>query len=270
MQKDIDKFLEYVLVIQGNSQSTAKNYENYLGRFLSLTGISDIKDITLKIVNDFIISMKKEQYNNRTINYHLTALKCWLKYESKVNGHTVINVHDFTHLKFEKPKIEIASKEIMRNIGRTNLNALESAVLNSFLSTGLRLAELLSLNIEDIDFENNRITVRGKGSKLRLVFMAESMNKSIREFIGDRKAGQVFPYHREKIYRIVRDIGRAVGISLYPHKLRHIFATNLLENGAPMQAVSKMLGHSSVTTTEMYSHVSNESLQEAFNKYHHK
>jgi len=197
-----------------------------------------------------------------------------LKYEAKVNKKIVLSPHEVENLKFDKPKIDVPAKDIINKLSTLDLSKRDSTILYCFLATGLRVSELQKLKIEDIDFENKKITIRGKGGKLRLVFLTDQVVQIIKDYIDNSKEGFLFVGHKNlpitvmTIYRIIKSIGEQINQKLYPHMLRHIFATNMLQNGAPIQAVQHLLGHSSIQTTEMYSHISNESLQENYRQYH--
>jgi len=257
---------------QGNSSQTSINYARYLDRFIYETNINSIEEINTKLINDFIIKMQEKKYKNQTINYILTAVRCWLKYEIKTNNANVMSPKMIDNLKFDRPKIDIDAKDILQKLSATKFSKRDTMVINLFLSTGLRLSELKSILIQDIRNNNNQIsiTVRGKGGKLRLVFISDEVYILLQQYIGSRKDGELFSENIKTLYRIIKNAGVKIGCNLYPHKLRHIFATDMLQNGAPIQSVQHILGHSSITTTEMYSHISNNTLYNAFKKYHQK
>jgi site-specific recombinase XerD len=262
-----EKYIEYVNLIQGNSPRTTANYNRYLKQFIRETGIKKIEEINTKTVNDFILSFKKNGYKNQTINYVLTAVRCWLKYEIKTNNAKVMSPKLIDNLKFSRPKMDIPATKIIEKINNLALSYRDKAIVHTFLSTGLRLSELSSIKIEDIDLEN-KISIRGKGGKLRLVFLSEKLKPILQDYIAGKKEGLLFPFSNQTIHRAIKSIGKKIGYNLHPHKLRHVFATNLLQNGCPIQHVQAILGHSSISTTQIYSHISNKSLQEEFKKYH--
>lgn len=261
------EFIKHVELAQGNSQPTVINYQRYLNHFLRLSKIKRVEKITPKVINDFIFEFKAEGKKNQTINMALTAIRQWLKYEIKINNKNVMSSKLIDNLKFKKEKISLNAKDLIQKINSLDLSSRNNAIIQILLSTGLREDELRRIKAEDINHQNKSLSVLGKGGKLRLVFLTPEALNSISSL--NIQSGPLFPITNQTIYRAVRSIGNKLNIKLYPHMLRHIFATNLLENGAPIQTVQHLLGHSSISTTEMYSHISNSALKDSFEKYHH-
>lgn len=264
------QYLEYLLQVQGNSSQTYLNYNRYLNFFIATSGVRSVTDVNLKHIDDFIIFCKNNNYKNQTINYMLTAIRCWLKYELRTTKNDkILSAKLIDNLKFKKTKIEIPTQAILNSVTELTktLPLRDKVILELFLSTGLRLSELKNIKVSDIDFTDGSISVLGKGDKLRVVFLSEKMKLLLKEYIKEDQE-VLFPFTVKTIYRIIKDIGKKVGHNIHPHKLRHVFATNMLENEAPIQIVQHLLGHSSIQTTEMYSHIRNSSLKKAFEKYH--
>ena len=162
----------------------------------------------------------------------------------------------------------------------------DRAILELLFSTGMRVSELANLEIEKINLERDEFTVRGKGDKPRVVFLTQTAKQAVKEYLAKRhdvspfifvchdrakgKRGQTGPLTPRSIQRIVEHYAKAAGITKHitPHTLRHTFATDLLRSGADIRSVQSMLGHESITTTQIYTHVTNQRLREVHNKYH--
>ena len=151
----------------------------------------------------------------------------------------------------------------------------DRAILETLFSTGLRVSELVSLKRDEIDFNRGEFSVRGKGSKIRVVFLSKIAIDAIRSYLDKRTdvEPELFPLTTRTVQRIVRKYAIRAGIigkKVSPHSLRHSYATDLLRNGADIRSVQAMLGHASVTTTQIYTHVTDKQLREVHEQFHAK
>jgi site-specific recombinase XerD len=298
LNKIIREFLEHCEIEKGHSNLTIRNYEHYLGRFNEFAqdnNINEIENINLELIRNFRLWLNRQPgKNDRTLtkqtqNFHLIALRALLKYCAK---------RDITTLSAEKidladtPEREIVvldPQEIERLLDTPSTATVtgkrDRAILELLFSTGLRLAELVSLNIENINLDSGEFSVLGKGGKIRVVFISPRAKDALHNYLKTRldtdpalfirqtkKTNQSLRLSPRQIERIVKAAAIKAGIAkaVHPHTLRHMFATDLLQGGADLRSVQTLLGHSSVTTTQIYTHISNPQLKKVHSTSHGK
>jgi site-specific recombinase XerD len=294
------EFLEHVEIERGNSLKTVNNYDHYLSRFFAFAKISEPKQITDDKIREFRLFLNRQPgvkirgqqastLKKNTQNYHLIALRAFLKYLMKRDV-TSLSPDRIELAKIKERSLDLISvdelnrllKAPLENNKGNNLKCFrDKAILELFFSTGLRLSELCSLD-RDIDLSKDEFSVRGKGEKVRVVFLSQSAKNAIREYLKNRKDMDepLFTQNsRNKktdrltprsIERIVKYYAIKAGISkkVTPHVIRHSFATDLLSNGADIRSVQMMLGHANIATTQIYTHVTDRQLKDIHKKYH--
>lgn len=297
----IKQFLEYCEVAQNKSLKTLENYRHYLKRFEDfLAEDIDPRDISLQKVQNYRLFLNRyiddrgRTLNIKTQTYHIIALRAFLKYLIK------IDVKTLPPEKIELPKIPERTVEaltieelerLFQAVDRTKKYAdRDIAILETLYSTGLRVSELVSLNCEQVDLKRREFMVRGKGKKPRIVFLSKKAAETIKNYLKTRndnfkalflnsgkgqKKEDILDENKRRLTRVsieslVRKYALKAGIikKVTPHVLRHTYATQLLINGADIRSVQEMLGHSSITTTQIYTHLSNKRLREVHDKYH--
>lgn len=272
MKKDIQalkkEYLEYLEINKNRSYLTIKNYTTWIDVFIRETNIRSLKNVNLKVTEEFARTMKNKGISYRTINYYLIAMRCFIGHYRE-RGYKIINPKLIELIQVPQTKITLPTKKEIEMLFSAELPIREKTMLEFLFSTGLRIKEFQSLKIEDIDFENNKISVIGKGKKIRLVFFSETTAKFLKKFIQEKKHGKLFELSTRSIQKIMKKIAKIAGITsdITPHMIRHMFATNMLQRGANIHSVQKILGHTSVATTEKYLHVSDSHLQEEHTKY---
>jgi len=294
-------FLEYLEIEKGRSPLTIRNYEFYLQRFLDWAKDPSPDDVDSELVRQYRLHLNRLEDPKRgllkksTQNYHLIALRSFLKYLAR---------HDIESMAPEK--IELAKQgsrepsfldavdleRLLEAPSKSNasdiLKLRDRAILELFFSTGMRVSELAKLKKDQINLDREEFSVRGKGDKVRVVFLANQARHWLHEYLkhrdddspymfvrhdraksGSEAAGPITP---RSIERLVHRYSVEAGIpkKVSPHTLRHSFATDLLMNGADIRSVQSMLGHSSITTTQIYTHVTNQQLQEVHRAFHAK
>jgi site-specific recombinase XerD len=309
LQRYNQQFLEYLEVERNRSKLTLRNYEHYLKRFTDFCakqGVTDPSDIDLEIVRSFRIFLNRLTENGKSLkvitqNYHLIALRSFLKYLSKRD------VKSMAPEKIELPKTPsrhvefLDPEEVNRLIEATSMEkskitaARDKAILEFLFSTGLRISEMVGLNKDSLNLKRGEFTVRGKGDKLRLVFLSKTAVDSLEKYLDMREDNSkaLFIRHDEKesvekqinsitkpipgltarsIQRIIKKHAKVAGITkkITPHTLRHSFATDLLTNGADIRAVQELLGHASISTTQIYTHLTNRRLRDVYESFHGK
>jgi site-specific recombinase XerD len=286
---------------KGRASMTISNYDFYLTRFIEWAGDPNPEDVTDSMVTNFRLWLNRLEDKTRgnlkksTQNYHLIALRSFLKYLAKKNIKTLApekielakqGTHEPVFLDAED--IERLIEEPTRTIQSDILQARDRAVLELFFSTGMRVSELANLQRDQINLNKDEFTVRGKGDKTRVVFLSQSARNWLKKYLELRKDESPFMFVRHdraatmkndkdtgpltprSIERLVKRYALAAGIpkDISPHSLRHSFATDLLMNGADLRSVQVMLGHSSITTTQIYTHVTNKQLKEVHQAFH--
>lgn len=302
LSKLIQEFLEYLEIEKGRSPKTIRNYSFYLQRFLEWSGLKDPSKIDQRIIKNYRLWLNRQTdaanqpIKKNTQNYHLIALRAFLKWLAKQDIKTMAP-EKIELAKMPDRQIEFLEGSDLENFleGPHNIEQPEilkyrdKAILETLFSTGLRVSELAGLKKEDINLKKDEFTVRGKGSKLRIVFLSNQAKHWIDKYLKARKdmSEYLFTNHdkagkkRNKakddqgltprsIQRIVQKYAKLAGITkkITPHVLRHSFATDLLQNGADIRAVQSMLGHSSITTTQVYTHVTDKRLREVYKNFH--
>ncbi len=302
----IRDFLEYCEIEKGHSELTIRNYEHYLYRFLEYlernrSYPANSKTITLDKIRSYRIYLNRlagtgdQQMKKITQNYHLIAIRAFLKYLAK---------RDIESLAPEKIELAEAKRKQIAFLDSEEIEALiaaprkfckkeyiakrDEAILETLFSTGLRVSELVALNRDQINFKKEEILIRGKGGKDRVVFISPAAFSAIGAYLktrkddyrplfihygGIRKGDEEFlRLTQRSIQRLVTKYAKLAGITkkVTPHTLRHSFATDLLQNGADLRSVQEMLGHSSITTTQMYTHITNKQLKEVHRAFHAK
>jgi site-specific recombinase XerD len=288
------EFLEYTEIEKGRSLKTVENYDRYLSRFLAFSKAKSPSDITESLLREYRLwlnrqaTVKGDSIKKKTQNYYLIALRAFLKYLSK-HGHEVVSPETIELAKVGERHIDlITPDELNRLFKAPDSNTIEglrdTAVLETLFSTGLRLSELCSLPRE-INLKSDEISVRGKGDKIRVVFLSPAAKEAIKAYISKRKdmhdalfvqasdkGTDVAPLYPRAVQRMIRRYATKAGIGkkVTPHVVRHMFATDLLSNGADLRSVQMLLGHANIATTQIYTHVTNKQLRDTHAKFHSK
>jgi len=291
-------YIEHLEVEGGRSTHTAENYTLYLERFIEFTDDIMVEKISMDLIRKYRLWLNRYINNNSdelstiTQSYHLIALRGFLGYLSKRN------ITSLSPEKIELPKVTrkqvtfLHYDEVERLLSQINLETEQGlrdrAIIELLFSSGLRVSELVNLNREHINTKRREFMVRGKGQKDRPVFISESASLHVDNYLKARTdnlqplfisySRNVEPsmdgdYRRlgaRSVQRIINKYTKLAGITKHvsPHTMRHSFATDLLMNGADIRSVQVMLGHSSISTTQIYTHVTDEHLREVHEKFH--
>jgi len=297
------QFLEYLEIEKGCSLLTIRAYRHYLKRFYNWLSenypITKPEDINLEAIRRYRLYLAHIRNRNGvglrriTQNYHVVALRAFLRYLVVQRDIPTLSPdkielpkqgsRSVSFLDSERIKRLLDSPQISNRIGLR-----DKAILETLFSTGLRVSELVRLNRDQIDFKRQEFGVRGKGNKLRVVFLSDTASQWIKRYLESRKDhfkplfirysgavdteknGEKMRLTARSIEEIVTKYAKRCGlpIKVSPHTLRHSFATDLLIGGADLRSVQEMLGHESIRTTQVYTHVTNRHLKEVHKAFH--
>ena len=291
-------FIEYLEVEGGRMPKTAENYKFYLDRFVSFAGDIPVASITPELLRKYRLWLNRleDEHGNTlsmiTQSYHLIALRGFLRYLMRRD------IPSMSPDKIELPKVHrkqvtfLHFDEITRLLEQIDCSdetgLRDRAIIELLFSSGLRVSELVNLNRDHVNTQRREFMVRGKGQKDRPVFISKSAAEWVERYLDARSdtlaplflsySKNVTPtmdgdYRRlqaRSIQRLVQKYARLAGITKHvsPHTMRHSFATDLLMNGADLRSVQSMLGHSSIATTQIYTHVTDAHLKDVHERFH--
>lgn len=301
MSELIEDFMEYLQIERGRSINTSEAYRHYLERFLEFAGFDlKVDNIRPELVRKYRLWLNRYQTDRGgtlsliTQNYHLIALRGFLDYLSKRD------IKSMAPNKIELPRVHrkqvtfLYSDEVQRMLdvvpNDDSLPALrDRAILELLFSSGLRVSELVGLNKDHVNMQRREFTVRGKGQKDRPVFISKRAAERVQDYLSARTdslqplflsysrnsgttntSGDYRRLSQRSIQRIIEKYAKLAGITKHvsPHTMRHSFATDLLMNGADIRSVQSMLGHSSIATTQVYTHVTDQHLKDVYEQFH--
>jgi len=288
------EFLEYIEIEKGRSLKTIENYDRYLQRFLDFAKVENPGSITAPLVREFRLWLNRQPAGNKqgetisrkTQNYYMIALRSFLKFLSKREIES-LSPEQIELAKVPERSLDlITPTELSRLLagpeGSDEASLRDKAILETLFSTGLRVSELCALT-SDMDFSLGEFSIRGKGGKVRVVFVSDEAKSAVKKYLNARKdmsealfvsvaKNQKEPtaLDRRSIIRIVKKYAVKAGISkkVTPHVMRHMFATDLLSNGADLRSVQMLLGHANISTTQIYTHVTDKALRDTHKKFH--
>jgi site-specific recombinase XerD len=293
------QFLEYLEIERGRSVKTIENYDRYLKRFFEFSKAKVPSDVNEEQVRAFRLYLHRqagtkvggrtEPMKKRTQNYYLIALRAFLKFLRK-RGVSSLSPEIIELAKVSERSLDLISAgELTRLLDAPVKDTIEGmrdrAALELLFSTGLRISELCSLSIDDVDLSRDEFSVRGKGDKVRVVFLSDNAKFAIKNYLSARKDmdDALFVRYGKKahlgedaritprtVQRLLKHYAAKAGITrkVTPHVIRHSFATDLLSNGADLRSVQALLGHAHIGTTQIYTHVTDAHLREVHKKFH--
>lgn len=301
LAETIRDYIEHLEVERGRSSKTAANYDHYLERFVEYTGNIDVGNISTELVRKYRLWLARytndsgENLSTITQNYHLIALRGFLAYLAKRD------ISSLSPEKIELPKIIrkqvtfLTPEEVTRMLDVVPADDIpthlrDKAIVELLFSSGLRVSELVSLNRDSINTKRREFMVRGKGQKDRPIFISPQAADHVDRYLSSRtdslpalflnysrnnstdSSGNYRRLTSRSIQRIISKYARLAGIVKHvsPHTMRHSYATDLLMNGADIRSVQAMLGHSDISTTQIYTHVTDQHLKDVYDKHHSK
>jgi integrase/recombinase XerC len=291
----ISRFLDYLKFEKRYSYHTIISYQTDLQQFFDYMAvqfqISDVKEIHSSYIRSWLASMKEDDLTAKSINRKISTLKSFFKYQLKVEEIKVSPMSTIVSPRIKKSlPVYVEQKDmntLLHHVEFTNdwNGRTHRLLIEIFYNTGMRLSELIGLKESNIDLSNKSLKVLGKGNKERVIPMNEALLTSLKSYMADKYTALQEPdktvllvdekgckLKPAKVYAIVRQyLGMVTTIDKKsPHVLRHSFATHLMNNGAELNAVKELLGHSSLAATQVYTHNSIEKLKEIHKKAHPK
>jgi site-specific recombinase XerD len=301
LQEAKRQFLEYLEIERGRSLKTIENYDRYLTAFLSFVKVDDPRRLTEEQVREFRLWLNRqpgtkigrrvEPMKRKTQNYYLIAVRAFLKYLRK-RGIESISPERIELAKVPERSLDlISTAELTRLLAAPEPGTLrglrDRAILQLLFSTGLRVSELCNLATDDVDLTRDEFSVRGKGDKVRVVFLSPAAKDALSAYLKARKdmSDALFVQYGKgaervkdqrlsprAVQRLIKAYAIKAGITrkVTPHVIRHSFATDLLSNGADLRSVQALLGHAHIATTQVYTHVTDAHLREVHQRFHGK
>lgn len=283
INKSISSFSEYLLYQKGLSQNTVDSYKSDLTK---LSNYLQNQDLSKTNIDNFFIDMSEFNYSSSTKKRMHSSIKNFLKYINENEDYESIDISDIK-LKSSKKLPEVLSITDIENMinfynHETYLDSRNRTVIDVLYSTGCRVSELCDINISDIDLDEKYLKLKGKGSKQRIVPIGSMLYKNLMQYLNVRETflqnrGEPLFLSKSKnkldrtaVFRIIKKTAKNISLQtdVYPHTLRHSAATHMLEGGCDLRTVQEFLGHSSVSTTQIYTKVTKEFLEEAFTESH--
>ncbi|MCF6515034.1 tyrosine recombinase XerC [Lactobacillus sp. S2-2] len=291
----IDLFLKYIINEKQYSEDTHDAYSKDLNDFLDFMNIEDNFNL-LKITNfdveTYLSKLNEDNKSKNTISRKISSLRSFYSFLVK-NDYIEKNPFEYVHLKKTNLKLPrfFYEKEMdqlfkLAKIKKpNNMELRDSAILETFYGTGLRLSECSNLTLDEIDLDNKSLSIIGKGNKQRNLPIGSYMSEALQKYFVDCRNLIMNKYNKNHNYVFINRIGDPItsrgieyvlnnlvkktssNLDIHPHMIRHTFATHLLNNGADMRSVQELLGHSSLSTTQIYTHVTKKNLMSNYNKY---
>ena len=293
-------FLEHLEIEGGRSQNTIRNYSLYLERFIEFAGDIEVVKITSEMIRRYRLWLNRYKNDNDgkelsilTQSYHLIALRGFLTYLSRRDIPSLSADKIILPKTVRKQVTFLQYDEVVNLIDNIPLDSEQGlrdrAIIELLFSSGLRVSELVNLNRDHINLKRREFMVRGKGQKDRPVFVSQHAAEHVENYLQARQdslpalflsysrrstkptmSGDYRRLSARSIQRMISHYARLAGITKHvsPHTMRHSFATDLLMNGADLRSVQSLLGHSSITTTQVYTHVTDQHLKDIHERFH--
>ena len=279
MYQTIGEYLEYLELEKGLSQNTLDAYRRDLENFSDEMEVEDISTVDRLMINSYVRNLREKKFAPTSIIRKVASLRGFFKWVTSVG---ILEKNPASTL--EQPKVPqrlpkvVTVKEIEEML-HNNLTPFQHVIMELLYSCGLRVSELVNLKVNDIDLASKYVRCFGKGSKERIIPIGEVAKQTVKEYLPQREllvkkfnlntkrllileTGRLIT--RQDVYTFIHAQGKLINKNISPHTLRHSFATHLLENGADLRIVQELLGHSDVSTTQLYTHISKKRLKEVY------
>ena len=282
----IDEFLRYLLIDKNYSSNTIESYKNDLLKLSHFVN-KDIKSIDVDDLKKYIKSLSNS-LEEKSLSRNISCIKSFYKFLI-INKIVNNNPSDALYLPKTKkslPKV-LSEEDVLKLLDielKDSFDYRNKAMLEVMYASGIRVSELVNLKLQDVDLSDEVIRINGKGSKQRIVPLGEYATLALKEYINNYRSTMLKKYNtdyiflnnhgnvitRQGFFKIIKEIASKKGINedISPHTLRHSFASHLLKYGADLRTIQELLGHSDITTTQIYTHISNEQLKKNYSEFH--
>ncbi len=279
----VDKFLDYLKYEKNFSNHTITNYKIDLEEFYNYLDNKNIKDIDVNIIRGYLKKLYDKKYSSSSISRKVSSLKSYFKYleaENKIKNNPMVLI---SNPKKEKKLPNFLNYNDLEKLLNTPDKETEEGIRNSLIiemlySTGIRVSELVNIEIKNINFTEHKILVLGKGNKERYVYYGSKCQDILDKYLKIRIANTNYllvnkhgnKLNERTVRKIIEEVTKKAGINVHvtPHVLRHTYATHMLNEGADLKSVGDLLGHENLSTTQIYTHVSNERLRNVYLNSH--
>ncbi|MDN6161328.1 MAG: tyrosine recombinase XerC [Atopostipes sp.] len=290
----IDEFINYLIYERNYSNLTKKAYKDDIDHFLHFleeTGENQLLAIELIDARIYLSRLSDEEFSRASISRKVSSLRSFYHY---LQSHSFVEENPFSYLRIKKSGLQLPNffyDEEMNRLfeaaqGEEPLDYRNLALLEMFFGTGIRVSECKNIKLADLDLDFGILLVKGKGNKERYVPFGEYAKIALENYQAHSRTPLMNKYHKDHDYLFVSQYGDPISVSgiqyvldhliketgltsnMHPHKLRHTFATHLLNNGADMRTVQELLGHKSLSSTQIYTHVTKEHLLKDYNQFH--
>ncbi len=279
MFQTISEYLEYLELEKGLSQNTIDAYRRDIEDFCENISAEEINEIDRHMISSYVRILKERKYAPTSIIRKIASLRGFFKW-----AYTADIAKTNPTATLEQPKVpqklpKVVTIREIEEMLHNNLTPLQNVALELLYSCGLRVSELVNLTIYDIDLTSKYVKCFGKGSKERIIPIGAKARDIVKEYLPVREliikkykldtkklliSNTGRPVTRQDIYNFIHQQGKLIHKNISPHTIRHSFATHLLENGADLRVVQELLGHSDVSTTQLYTHISKKRLKEVY------
>lgn len=279
MYQTIGEYLEYLEIEKGLSQNTIDAYRRDLENFADESAVNDLSEVNRTVINTYVRRLREKRLAPTSVIRKIASLRGFFKWANAVK---IIDKNPASTL--EQPKVpqrlpKVISVSEIEQLLKSNLTPIQHVIIELLYSCGLRVSELVNMKISDVDLASKYVRCFGKGSKERIIPMGDVAKVAIKEYLSSRElvvkkygiATKKFliseegrELTRQDVYNFIHAQGKLIHKNISPHTLRHSFATHLLENGADLRIVQELLGHSDVSTTQLYTHISKKRLKDVY------
>ena len=283
MYEIISQYLEYLELEKGLAQNTIDAYRRDLYNFAQ--NFDSINSIDRTTINLYIRNLKEQNLTASTVTRKIASLRGFFKWASSMNIITKNPASTLEQPKMPQKLPKVVTIKEVEEILNKELSVLELVAFELLYSCGLRVSELVNLKINDIDIHSKYVRCFGKGSKERIIPIGDKAVEAIKKYLPQREFLQK-KYNsnskkvlinekgryinRQDVYNFIRSLGKQINKHITPHTIRHSFATHLLENGADLGSLQELMGHSDISSTQMYTHMINQKLKSVYEKCHPK
>ena len=282
----IDEFCKYLLIDKKYSNNTISSYHNDLIKYYNFN--KNLDSITKKDIKNYIVHLKKQGLTDKSISRNISSIRTFYKFlvvEKYITNNPILDIKSPKIKKSLPNTLSIDEVDKLLNIDlKDHFSYRNKAILELMYATGIRASEVINLKLNDIDLEMSLLRTMGKGNKERIIPIGEYALEYISLYINDHRSyllkkdnnDYLFLNNhgkkltRQGLFKIIKKvaISKDIKTNFSPHTLRHSFASHLLQNGADLISISKLLGHSDVSTTQIYTHISNEQLKKNYHDFH--